>query len=176
MGSGLGQRNVVDRRRPRGRACALIAVSSLVLCACHYHLGRPPSAGGLVIGAVEAPVAEPGLPEVLEVALAAAIRQRGAQGARLVQARVLRAELSPDAARGGEIQAWRATLEVRFELLGPAPWVLVLRREEVVPAAGMGAAGLPATRAAAFADLARVLAEEAVDSYLYAPPGGAGEP
>ncbi|MFH1467890.1 MAG: hypothetical protein ABIO70_26125 [Pseudomonadota bacterium] len=121
-------------------------------------------------------MADPGLPEVLEAALAAAIRRRGAQGARLVQARVLRAELSPDAARGGEIQAWRATLEVRFELLGPAPWVLVLRREAVVPAAGMGAVGLPATRAAAFADLARVLAEEAVDSFLYAPPGGAGEP
>jgi hypothetical protein len=176
MGSGPDPRTSTMPRCRQGRPRCVAAALPLVLAGCGYHVGNPPSLGGLALGAVEAPVAEPALPGALEGALADAIRRRGAGGERTLQARVLRAELAPGAARAGGIEAWTATLEVRFEVSGPAPAVLVLQRDALVPAAGEGADGLPAARATAFAGLARVLADEAVDWFLYAPRGEVSAP
>jgi hypothetical protein len=160
----------------RALARTLAAALPLLLAGCPYHLGNPPSRGGLTLGSVTASVAEPALPEVLQAALAATLRRRGAEGGRTLEACVQRAELTPGAARAGEVEAWTATLEVRFEVQGPEPVVLVLRRDSPVPAPAAGATGLPAARSAAFAELAQILADEAVDWFLYAPTGEAGAP
>jgi len=147
---------------------ALLA-AAFAVPGCRYHLGTPPVAFGLAVGEIAAPVPEAGLPEAIGEALAAAIRRRGAAGDRLVEGQVTRASFEPAAARDGGVQAWTATLGVRFVLLGPAPRTLELAREAAVGTPDGSSAGLANARAAAFAGLARDLAEEAVDAFLWAP-------
>ena len=140
------------------------------LVGCGYKVGSPAPALGLRPGTVEAPVAEAGLPEAMTSALTAAIRRHQAQGSDMVSVRVHHAELRPLSSRDGAVYAYQAELAASFQLLGASPRQLELQRSTTVSLPQGGSQGLVALRAAAFAGLAVVLADEAVDLLLHAPP------
>jgi hypothetical protein len=158
----------------------LVSGFVLVLLAggCRYHLGQPAPAVGLAVGEVQAPVAEPAVADALAAALGAAIRREGAAGEALITASVHQASFVPAASRDGRGYAWDAQLGIDFVLLGPSPRRLELRRSVRVSTPAGDAVEPSILRASAFADLAAVLADEAVSSFLYAPapapapPGG----
>lgn len=150
---------------------ALLALFSLV-CACRFHLGRPPADGGLSVGRVEAPVAEPAVGDALESALAARIRARGAGGERILSARVVEASLAPGAGSDGRVVGWSATLAVEFQETGaegPVGQVRVFRRTLEVAASSSDPGSFSAARTQAFDRLAGLVASDAVDYFLYSP-------
>lgn len=143
--------------------------------ACRYRLGHPPVSIGLSVGDVQAPVAEPGVADALAAALGAAIRRAGAQGQQPILARVERASYRPSSSRAGQVQAWEAVLAVTFVLTGPQPQELRLERSTMV-ATPPGAIRPGQLRGAALEQLAEILAEEAVSSFLYAPASPSPSP
>jgi len=152
------------------RVVGLLLLPWLLSLGCGYRVGRPPVTLGLCLGEVRAPVAEPGVADAMSAALAAAIRRAGAHGERGILVQVRRADFQPSASRAGSVLAWEAVLEVSFVLSGPQARELTLKRSMVVvtPAGGMQPNQL---RSPAFEQLAVVLADEAVSSFLYAPAG-----
>jgi len=149
---------------PAATAGLCAVVLGCVLTSCAWHAGTPPTGRGLAVGDVAAPVVEPGVADALAEALGAAIRRRGAMGPDPVDALVEEASFVPAAAGSGRVGAWTATLRVRFRRLGPAARDLVLSRDLLVAAPDpASSAGIPQARAAAFALLARAVAEEAVE-------------
>jgi hypothetical protein len=140
----------------------------LGLPGCRYHLGSPPSTVGLRVSEIQAPIAEPGVADAMAEALGAAIRRAGAEGERAILVRVERASFEPCISRAGQVLVWEAELAATFVLVGPRPREIDLQRSTRLGLAGVGAQ-VDQPRAAAFAELARVLADEAVSSFLYAP-------
>ncbi len=140
----------------------MIACLSVFIHACGYHLGNPTPAVGLAVGDVRAPVAQADLSDLLQEALAAAIRRQGVSGLQKIDMTVVDAEFSPSTGSGGEISSWTAHLEVRFQLSGPKAHDILLQRSTAVASASGGAAGLESSRSRAFEWLAAVLTEEAV--------------
>ncbi len=153
----------------RLRACILATLPLVALtCACRYQLGHPPASIGLSVGEIQAPVAEPGVADALAAALGAAIRRAGAQGAQPILARIDRASYQPASSREGQVMTWEVALAVTFTLTGPQPRELSLERSTLV-ATPPGAIQPSQLRSPALAQLAGILAEEAVSSFLYAP-------
>ncbi len=142
---------------------------------CRYRIGSPPPAVGLSVGEVQVPVAEPAVGDALEDALGAAIRRCGAAGERALTASVVRADFDPVASREGAVLSWEASLGVRFVLLGADPRELELERSMLVATPAGSPPDPVLLRAPAFADLAAILADEAVSFFLYAPQAEHGE-
>jgi hypothetical protein len=163
-------------RAPLARL-GLAVLVGLLVASCRYHVGHPAPAVGLAVGAIEAPVVEAGVADALSAGLAAAIRRADAAGERIILVRIEEAAFEPAASREGQVYAWEATLSARFVLTGPEPRELRLRRSSRV-ATPTGAPDLAQLRGAALEQLARVLAEQAVDSFLYGaqPEPSEGEP
>ena len=146
----------------------VVGLVLLGLPACRYHIGHPAPSVGLTVGEIQAPVVEPGLADALAASLAASIRRAGAEGERHILTRIDRASFEAAVSREGQVHAWTATLEVTFVLDGARPRELSLQRSLVVatPPGGVAPTEL---RQPALEQLAAVVADEAVSTFLYAP-------
>jgi len=154
----------------RPRVNRLYAVlTGLLLSGC--HLGRPPPPpAGLSVGAVSAPVVEPGLPEQLRQGLALALQRRGGLGSgAAVDMVVLDASDGAAAVDGAGSRVHRVRLQVAFEVTGAAPRRLVLDGERSYVADATGSLVTATRRADAFALLSRELAQRAAAWALAAP-------
>lgn len=142
---------------------ALLVVACAGLSVASCHLGRPPATAARV-GHVDAPVAEPGVPEAVRGGLSAALARRSALGGtRVIDCQILVAESLPDAVGQDGAQVHRARLQVRYAVSGsrPAQVTLAAERSFRLPVGDSLAA--ERARAAAFATLARQLGTEAAD-------------
>jgi hypothetical protein len=145
----------------------VLVLSTIVaaLVGCAVHVGLPPVAGPYAVGAVAAPVSEPGIDALLEVGLRRALAARGVYdpAAVRVDVAVVTAELLP-ARRAGATLVYEARLVVRFEV-GERAWTATRTRSLADPGS---AAAARVIRDALFAALAEQVAEDGV-SWLLSP-------
>lgn len=133
------------------------------LLACAVHLGTIPSPTAWEVSVVAAPVAEPDVDDQVRAALreALAARRALATGGTPLTATVLEAAWTPTR-RSGAALLWEARLVVLLEGGGRR----VTRQRSLLVASPSDAAAARAARSAAFAELARQVAEDGVSHLL----------
>ena len=140
-----------------------MAILSTLLLACALHVGTIPVSHRWRLEAVDAPVAEPGVDEQVRSAVLDALAARRALGEDGVPLRVtvVEASCSP-ARRSGDVLLYEARLAVIFSGEGHDSTRRQWRTFVDPGTAGEGRAA----REAAFADLARRVAEDGVSWLL----------